>query len=47
MSDFVDHPVTTFGLTGIQETRLIFGFEPPSAAVAPNVFTKGEIARGP
>jgi hypothetical protein len=25
-SDFVDRPVTTFGLTGVQETRLKFGF---------------------
>src|SRR6266550_4562454 len=32
-SDFVDHPVTTFGLTGIQETRLKFGLGCPSAAV--------------
>ncbi|RUX43775.1 MULTISPECIES: hypothetical protein [unclassified Mesorhizobium] len=33
MSDFVDHPVTTFGLTGIQETRLNFGLSCPSAAI--------------
>src|ERR1700751_1561877 len=38
-SDFVDHPVTTFGLTAIQETRLIFSFEPPSATTMPHAFS--------
>jgi hypothetical protein len=47
MSDFVDHPVTTFGLTGIQETRLIFGFGRRPRPLRIHAFTKIDNARGP